>query len=128
MKKILSLLSTLLVMSNFLFAQNPSKVTIKGLTQDTAGIEQPFATVMLLNPKDSALLNFTRGDDKGAFEFKNVKNTEYLLKISFVGFIPFQQNIPPSATPVNDLGGLKMKAITKELMEVVIRTAKPPSV
>ena len=63
MKKILSLLSTLLVMSNLLFAQNPSKVTIKGLTQDTAGIEQPFATVMLLNPKDSALLNFTRGDD-----------------------------------------------------------------
>jgi hypothetical protein len=126
MKKFLSLLSTLLVLSNFLFAQNPSKVTIKGLTQDTAGIEQPFATVMLLNPKDSALLNFTRGDDKGAFEFKNVKNTGYLLKISFVGFIPFQQNIEPSATPINDLGGLKMKAITKELMEVVIRTAKAP--
>ena len=107
-------------------AQNPSKVTIKGNVQDTLGVEQPFATVMLLNPKDSALLNFTRGDDKGHFEFKNVKNTAYLLKMSFVGFIPFQQNIMPSALDVNDLGALKMKPITKELMEVVIRTAKAP--
>jgi outer membrane receptor protein involved in Fe transport len=109
-----------------LSAQNPSKVTIKGNVQDTFGVEQPFATVMLLNPKDSALLNFTRGDDKGHFEFKNVKNTAYLLKMSFVGFIPFQQNIMPSALDVNDLGALKMKPITKELMEVVIRTAKAP--
>jgi hypothetical protein len=107
-------------------AQNPSKVTIKGNVQDTLGVEQPFATVMLLNPKDSALLNFTRGDDKGHFEFKHVKNTAYLLKMSFVGFIPFQQNITPSASDVNDLGALKMKPITKELMEVVIRTAKAP--
>jgi hypothetical protein len=107
-------------------AQNPSKVTIKGNVQDTLGVEQPFATVMLLNPKDSALLNFTRGDDKGHFEFKNVKNTTYLLKMSFVGFIPFQQNIMPSALEINDLGALKMKPITKELMEVVIRTAKAP--
>ena len=107
-------------------AQNPSKVTIKGNVQDTLGVEQPFATVMLLNPKDSALLNFTRGDDKGHFEFKNVKNTTYLLKMSFVGFIPFQQNITPSSLEINDLGTLKMKPITKELMEVVIRTAKAP--
>ena len=125
MKKILSL-STFLVLSSFLFAQNPSRVSIKGLVQDTSNVDQPFATVMLLNPKDSALINFTRGDDKGAFEFKNVKNTTYLLKISFVGFIPFQQNIEPSASAVNDLGALKMKTITKELMEVVIRTAKAP--
>jgi outer membrane receptor protein involved in Fe transport len=125
MKKLLTL-STLLVLSCFLFAQNPSKVTIKGLVQDTFSIEQPFATVMLLNPKDSALINFTRGDEKGLFEFKNVKNTAYLLKISFVGFIPFQQNIEPSASTVNDLGALKMKTITKELMEVVIKTAKAP--
>jgi outer membrane receptor protein involved in Fe transport len=125
MKNFLSL-STFLVLSSFLFAQNPSRVTIKGLIQDTSGVDQPFATVMLLNPKDSALINFTRGDDKGLFEFKNVKNTAYLLKVSFVGFIPFQQNIEPSATAINDLGALKMKTITKELMEVVIKTAKAP--
>jgi hypothetical protein len=126
MKRLHSLLAMLFISSTFLFSQNPSKVTLKGLVQDTSGVDQPFATVMLLNPKDSALINFTRGDDKGYFEFKNVKNIEYVLKISFVGYIPYQLNITPSATAVNDLGGLKMKPITKELMEVVIRTAKAP--
>ncbi|NJN33065.1 MAG: TonB-dependent receptor [Saprospiraceae bacterium] len=112
--------------STFIFAQNPNKVNIKGIVGDTLGETLPFSTVMLLNPKDSALLNFTRSDDKGAFEFKNVKNTDYLLKISFVGYIPFQQNIPPSVSAVAELGILKMKPITKELMEVVIKTAKAP--
>ena len=126
MKKLLTLLILLCLSATHLLAQNPSKVTIKGLVQDSAGIDQPFATVMLLNPKDSALVNYTRGDDKGYFEFKNVKNTDYVLKISFVGYIPFQRNITPSPDGVNDLGGLKMKIITKELMEVVIRTAKAP--
>ncbi len=126
MKNFLSVTLIFFFFATTSHAQNPSKVTIKGLVQDTLGVEQPFATIMLLNPKDSALLNFTRGDDKGHFEFKNVKNTVYLLKMSFVGFIPFQQNITPSALEINDLGVLKMKPITKELMEVVIRTAKAP--
>jgi hypothetical protein len=125
MKKLISVCLFFLTFTA-IHAQNPNKVTIKGNVQDTFGVEQPFATVMLMNPKDSALLNFTRGDDKGHFEFKNVKNTTYLLKMSFVGFIPFQQNITPSALEINDLGALKMKPITKELMEVVIRTAKAP--
>jgi outer membrane receptor protein involved in Fe transport len=126
MKRLHSLLAMLVISTTFLFSQNPSKVTLKGMVQDTAGIDQPFATVMLLNPKDSALINFTRGDDKGYFEFKNVKNSEYVLKISFVGYIPYQLTVLPSANAVNDLGGLRMKPITKELMEVVIRTAKAP--
>ncbi len=125
MKKLFAF-TLLLFISHALRAQNPAKITIKGLVQDTSGVEQPFATVMLLNPKDSALLNFTRGDEKGEFTFKNVKNTAYLLKMSFVGFIPYQQNLTPSATDIEDLGILKMKPITKELMEVVIRTAKAP--
>jgi hypothetical protein len=125
MKKLIAI--ALLLLANYaLTAQNPSKITIKGLVHDTFGVEQPFATVMLLNPKDSALLNFTRGNEKGEFEFKNVKNSAYLLKMSFVGFIPFQQNLAPSPTDIHDLGILKMKPITKELMEVVIRTAKAP--
>jgi hypothetical protein len=125
MKKLVSFFA-FLFFSSFLFAQTPAKVTIKGIVEDTLGAEQPFATVMLLNPKDSALINFARSDEKGAFVFKNVKNQAYLLKISFVGLIPFQEYIPPSVSEVNDLGGLKMKPITKELMEVVIKTAKAP--
>lgn len=105
-------------------AQDLRKITLKGIISDTSGADMPFATVMLLNPVDSNLVNFTRADDKGAFVFKNVKNTAYLIKSSYVGYIPFQQHIPASTTEVNDLGILRMKLINTELNEVVIKAAR----
>lgn len=123
MQKLL-LLPLLLLLSHFLCAQNPSRITIKGIITDTTGGEVVLPTVMLLNPVDSTLVNFTRGDDKGAFQLKNVKNETYLLKVSYVGFLPLQMRIEPSATAVHDLGTLKIKPISTELLEVVVRAAK----
>ena len=109
-----------------MYAQNPNKVTIKGVVQDTASAVMNGATVMLLTPKDSALVNFSRANDKGVFEFRNVKNGNYILKVSYVGFIPFQQILAPSTSEIEDLGALKIKPISKELLEVVVRTARAP--
>ena len=108
------------------YAQSPNKITIRGVVQDTASAVMNGATVMLLTPKDSALVNFSRANDKGVFEFRNVKNGNYILKVSFVGFIPFQQILAPFASEVEDLGALKIKPISKELLEVVVRTARAP--
>ena len=114
----------LLFLSLSLFGQNPARVTIKGIVSDTTGELTAFATVMLLNPKDSTLVNFTRSGNEGEFAFKNVKNTPYLLKVSFVGHLPLQQYLPASATETNDIGTLKIKPITSELLEVVVKAAK----
>ena len=118
------LLPALLFLSTLLSAQNPSKVTIKGTVSDTTNAVISFATVMLLTPSDSTLVNFTRSDDKGAFQFKNVKNVPYLLKISYLGYLPLQQYLPASMDAVNDLGEVKIKPITTELLEVVVKAAK----
>ncbi|WP_266367964.1 TonB-dependent receptor family protein [Tellurirhabdus rosea] len=107
-------------------AQAPARVTIRGTAADSAGAALSEATVMLLTPKDSTLINYGRSNSKGAFEFKNVKKGTYLLKMSFVGYIPFQQEVTTGEDAVLDLGTLKMKPITKELFEVVIKTAKAP--
>jgi hypothetical protein len=125
MKK-LKALAIFLLISTFAFAQNPSKTTIQGIVQDTFGTELPFAMVMLLNPKDSALIQFAQSSDKGAFSFKNVKNIAYLLKVSYVSYLPYQQLLPASTSEVHDLNHIKIKPITKELLEVVIKTAKAP--
>jgi len=106
------------------FAQSPSKVTIKGIVADTSGEATAFATVMLLNPLDSTLVNFTRSDNDGSFSFRNVKNNPYLLKVSYVGHFPLQQYLPPSETNENNVGTLQIKPITAELLEVVVRAAK----
>ncbi len=123
--------STLLLLFCLFFsilvkAQNPTRVTIKGIVQDTNSAVMSGATAMLLQPKDSSLVNFSRANDKGAFEFRNVKNSPYILKISFVGFLPHQQNIKVSETEIADLGPIKIKPISQELLEVVVRTAKAP--
>ena len=109
-----------------IFAQNPARVTIKGIIQDTSSNVMGGATVMLLAPKDSALVNFSRANDKGIFEFKNVKNANYILKVSYVGYLPYQQVLVPSPTEIADLGNVGIKPISKELLEVVVKTARAP--
>jgi hypothetical protein len=108
------------------YAQLPSRVSIRGVIKDTNNNVAGFAVVMLLSPKDSTLLNYTQSNETGAFAFNNVRNTEYLLKISHISFLPLQVAIHPSPTAVNDLGMVKIKPIAKELFEVVIKEARAP--
>jgi hypothetical protein len=79
-------LFVIVLFCNFAQAQNPSRTSIKGSLQDTLHEAVPFATVMLLNPGDSSLVNFTTSNDKGEFAFANVKNSKYLLKIQHMLF------------------------------------------
>lgn len=122
--KLFLLLFTLI--SATALAQMPSRVTIKGIIRDNDNNEAAFATVMLLDPRDSTLQNFTQSNASGAFTFANVKNSPYLLKVSHISFLPLQQRIEPANTSVNDLGIVAIKPIAKELFEVVIRDAKAP--
>ncbi|MCS7037782.1 MAG: outer membrane beta-barrel protein [Saprospiraceae bacterium] len=129
MKKILFRLfiASLCLWANALTAQLPSRITLKGVVAtDTVGEPAALATVMLLNPADSTLVTFARSDAQGAFAFKNIRNTAYLLKISYVGYLPYQQHLSPAESETVDLGRLTLKPIQRELMEVVIRTAKAP--
>src|ERR1035437_2255138 len=126
MRKHLLILSLLLLSSLSLLAQAPARATIKGLISDSAGISIPSAAVMLLNSKDSTLINFTSSDEKGEFEFKNIKNSGYLLKISMMSYYPYQQILPVSASGINELGKIKLKMVAKLLLEVVIKAARAP--
>ncbi|MDX2134202.1 MAG: outer membrane beta-barrel protein [Saprospiraceae bacterium] len=113
-----------LILPHILPAQTPSRVTLSGTVSDTSGAEIALPTVMLLNPQDSTLINYTRGNEKGEFVFKNIPNKSYLLKVSYIGYIPLQVAIEPAASPENNLGVLGMKPLNEQLMEVVVRTAK----
>ncbi|MEQ1743962.1 MAG: outer membrane beta-barrel protein [Saprospiraceae bacterium] len=127
MKKFLPVLLALLCLAPLsLLAQKPSRTTIKGVIRDTTDAVAEYATVMLLSPVDSTLVNFSRSDEQGNFMFKNIKNSPYIFKASYIGHIPYQQTIEPSDTDVSDLGVVRLKPISTELMEVVIKTAKAP--
>lgn len=103
-----------------------SQISLKGRIQDTANLAIPAATIMLLNSTDSALINYTTSNSNGEFTFRNIKNTNYILKISHITFMPWQKHIKQSEEKEMDLGTLTMYPIAEFLMEVVIRDAKAP--
>src|SRR5690606_34080288 len=50
-------------------------------------------TVMLLQAKDSILIDFTRADQDGRFKLQNPDTTDYLLIISYPKFGDYYQQI-----------------------------------
>lgn len=119
-------LALVLVSFSLIGKAQVSQITIKAQIIDENDEIVPAATVMLLNSKDSTLINYTTSDSQGNFSFKNVKNSGYLLKISHVSFMPVQKNIPISNQATVDLGIIKLEPIAEILMEVVIKSAQAP--
>ena len=123
MKKLLLL--TIAAMISF--AVSAQSYSIKGTLKDTSNAPLSFTSVFLLLPSDSSLVTFSRADENGNFVFKNIKKQNYLLKATFVGFLPLQELIKFDPAVLNkELGDIVLKPIQKELFEVVIRTAKAP--
>lgn len=103
------------------------KFTLRGQLTDTLSSPLPSATIMLLQPSDSSLINFGVSDAKGFFEIKNLNRAAYLFKVSFVGFATHTQQISPSAGLVElNLGQVKLRPKTTELNEVVVQGEKAP--
>jgi len=86
-----------------------------------------LASVIVMTPQDSTLVTFAQANDKGIFTVAKLKPGSYLVKISYVGFLP---SILPvdlnAAETARDLGQVVLKEISRELFEVVIKTAKAP--
>ena len=99
------------------------KFAVTGIVADSVGKALQNATVLLLNAKDSSLASFGRTSDKGVFLMKNVPSAvDYLLKITFVGYEPYFQDVKkdvqPNAAGVVDLGGIRMTPLSKLLDEI----------
>jgi hypothetical protein len=124
MKKLL-LLPILFLISAFAYGQS-ANVTIKGTVVDTAGNPLAFSSVLLLIPEDSTLVTYALADDEGTFVFKNVQRQPYLLKATFVSYLPYQELITPTAESILTVENIALKPLIRELYEVVIRTAKAP--
>ena len=121
MKKILPVLLCLL--SAAAFAQ---KTNLRGQVLDTARVALPSATVMLLAPADSSLVNFGVSNSKGFFEVKGISRGRYLLKITFVGYSPFFRSVETNGEPDLDLGPIAMLPLTQQLAELVVQGEKNP--
>lgn len=98
--------------------------TISGTLTDTINTPLISATVLLLE-KDSTLLEYTQTETDGSFQFKRIGKGDYLIKSTYLGYIPLTLPVNVKAENI-DLGKLKMTEISTDLYEVVIKAAKAP--
>jgi hypothetical protein len=97
----------------------------KGILQDSSSATAlPDATVSVVRASDSSLISFTLTGPSGNFEVRNLEAGDYILMTSFTGLKTTRQRFTISAaTPVADLGVLKLERAYKALDEVVITEA-----
>ena len=88
--------------------------TVKGIVFDTSSKKGlAYATVSIVDTKDSTLIRFTRADSLGNFLFKTLEKGKYLLSASYVGFVPVWRNIEVKDGHELDLGNIEMTDLLK---------------
>lgn len=119
-KYCLPIFSLLILCSSLSFAQH----SVQGKVLDEANNPVAFANVILLSAKDSVTVYkgaVTR--ETGDFDFEQVEDDLYLLKVSFVGFQDLLTQVEIAQD--KDLGTLFLKESVSDLDEVSVIGKKP---
>lgn len=117
-KALFSLLA--LFMPLLLLAQTADGI-IKGQVIDSKSKEPlEFVTVALLPKGSSTPINGCSTDEKGNFTISQVKAGDYVVKISFVGYLDDTRSIQMTKGAHNNMGTIRLKPDNKLLKEVVV--------
>lgn len=117
-KALFSLLA--LFMPLLLLAQTADGI-IKGQVIDSKSKEPlEFVTVALLPKGSSTPINGCSTDEKGNFTISQVKAGDYVVKISFVGYLDDTRSIQMTKGARNNMGTIRLKPDNKLLKEVVV--------
>ena len=85
------------------------------------------ATIALAHAKDSSLISFTRANEAGFFQVKNVSTGKYLLSISYVGYHPLWLAIKVGSSEKLALGNVYMTD-TSRMANLTVEARRPPVV
>ncbi|MEO7531167.1 MAG: outer membrane beta-barrel protein [Sediminibacterium sp.] len=125
MNRIFTLLSILLF--PFLLQAQKTPVTVKGVVYDTASKRGlAYATISVVNAKDSTLVTFTRADSIGKFKLTSLEKGKYLLSSSYVGYVPVWKSIEIVKEGEEiDLGNINMMDVLSS-GNVTVIARRPP--
>lgn len=78
----------------FLVQAQKAPATIKGTVFDTISKKGlAYATISVVDAKDSTLISFARADSLGKFKLSNLHKGNYLLSASYVGYVPVWKSL-----------------------------------
>jgi len=101
-------------------AQTTNKLTGKAIDAST-GKPVEYASVVILQEKDSSVLTGMYTQPDGTFSFNPLQTGHYILRITFMGYDNLYKNI----TTNKPLGTLKLTPTGKVLATVEIKSEKP---
>lgn len=103
------------------FGQN-STVTISGSVKDKAArTPLAYVNVVLKTEKDSAFVTGTLTNDEGQFSFSSIKPNNYILEISYVGYVKYKQTLfVGSLSKFLDISTIELAENIENVSEVII--------
>jgi len=107
MYRIITLLT--IILFPFLLQAQKTPSSIKGIVYDTASKKGlAYATLSVVNAKDSTLVSFARADSAGHFRLNSLEKGKYLLSSSYVGFVPVWKAIELKEGQELNVGNIDM--------------------
>lgn len=111
MLRLITLLS--IICLPFLVQAQKIPASVRGTVFDTAtkrGLA--YATVSIVNAKDSTLVSFTRADSTGKFKLSSLEKGKYLMSASYVGYVPVWKAIEIKEGQELNMGNIIMTDLT----------------
>ncbi len=105
----------------FVAAQSNSTVTVSGIVRDIKKGALPYTNIVLKIPIDSSFVVGTITNDEGRFTLANVKNGNYIIEISMLGFKTIKQPFSiGTLSAFLDLGHFELQEDSKMLNEITV--------
>ncbi|QMW04767.1 outer membrane beta-barrel protein [Spirosoma foliorum] len=102
-----------------------AQTTLSGSVHTLHNIPLPFATVALLNARDSTLVKGAISQETGVYTFDNVRPGQYRLVASAVGYVTNRSAVVLVGTSAVALPDMTLRESTQTLGEVTVAAKKP---
>jgi outer membrane receptor protein involved in Fe transport len=102
-----------------------AQATLSGSVHTTLNKPLPFATVALLNARDSSLVKGAISLETGSYSFDNIRPGQYRLSASAVGYVTTRSAIVQVGSGLVTLPDMTLRESAQTLGEVTVAAKKP---
>lgn len=101
------------------------QTTLSGAVHDGTGKPMPFASVVLLNARDSSVAKGTASNQQGLYAFENVRAGRYVVRATAVGYQKVHSTVLDVTAHPTDVPTLTLAEVSGKLTEVQVTAKKP---
>jgi len=108
------------------YGQSAQNAHVSGTLLDEQGKPMPFASAYLVNAQDSTQHKGTMSNDAGVYTFDHIKNGQYTVKVSIVGYekVSSKPVMVDAASPNVTVPTIKLQLSSHSLGTVTIAATK----